>query len=303
MIRTKQRASVYRMAGVYPHSPVHEPGGSGSASGFTTEILRARIVLRIIALGILILSACSPPQPNPEMVLVEAGTFLMGAEDGAADERPVHEVTLTRTILVASTEVTRSEYREFCDETGRSMPRVRGEENDRFPVIGVDWYDAIEYSNWMSDRGGLEPAYFGTRGDIDCAFDSNGYRLPTEAVWEYAAQGTDAVSTRHWGDVSGSGPRPVATLPANPRGLYDMAGNSFAWCWDWYDTGYYARSLQTDPSGPESPVNPRGPEKVRRSGSWREPLEAAQPTSRSFDNTLYAGDNGFRLVRTVANRR
>lgn len=101
---------------------------------------------------------------------------------------------------------------------------------------------------------------------------------------------------------TGGDPLSVASLPPNSRGLYDMVGNSFEWCWDWYDAEYYQHSPTRDPAGPELPGNvntPRGPEKARRSGSWRENGDSVLSYSRSYDNIYYAGDNGFRLVRTA----
>lgn len=258
------------------------------------------------ALVVILLSSCRPPIFGPKMIRIEPGTFLMGTNEGAADEAPAHAVTLTRPFFIAVTEVTRKEYRRFCEATGRTMPTVHGEDDPSLPVIGVEWSDAVEYCNWLSRHEGRTPAYRGTRTRITCDFDTDGYRLPTEAEWEFAARGTDAAATGRYGDLSGAGPIAVASLSPNDRGLYDMAGNSFEWCWDWYSADYYAHSPQTDPAGPDdapNPRTPRGPEKVRRSGSWREPLQSALPTARSFDNTAYAGDNGFRLVRTVVTDR
>lgn len=236
------------------------------------------------------------------MVRIEAGSFRMGSDSAEADEAPVHTVELSRNYFIGTTEVTRGEYLLFCENTGRSMPGNRGADNWKKPVIGVEWTEAIAYCNWLSEKFGYVKCYSGVRTRIECDFDASGFRLPTEAEWEYAAQGTIPEETGHYGDLSGGGPLSVASLPPNSRGLYDMAGNSFEWCWDWYDAEYYQHSPTRDPAGPELPGNvntPRGPEKARRSGSWRENRDSVLSYSRSYDNIYYAGDNGFRLVRTA----
>lgn len=260
---------------------------------------------KIIPFLLLILTGCMASVRMPDMVRIPPGTFMMGSPEnaGEGDARPVHSVTITRPFFVAVTEVTREDYQLFCRATGRSMPDVRGEDSDQKPVVGVRWDEATQFANWLSEQHGYTPCYTGTRTNISCDFSADGYRLPTEAEWEYAAQYTIPERQGHYGDLTGGGPDEVASLPPDNRGLYDMAGNSFEWCWDWYDPDYYRSSPASDPRGPERPLTvstPYGPEKVRRSGSWRESLSAVQPQTRSYDSIYYAGDNGFRLVRTAA---
>ena len=259
-------------------------------------------VALVLAAVVGICAGCSRPPAEPDMVIFEPGSFVMGTADGAVNAAPVHDVRLTRGFMMARTEVTREEYARFCRATGRTMPRSRGEENPRLPVVGVDWTDAAAYCNWLSGETGREACYSGRGAAIRCDFDADGYRLPTEAEWEYAAKGTDPDTTGVFGGLSGPGPLPVASRPPNAAGIYDMAGNSFEWCWDWYADDYYTETPGTDPAGPASPPEPsvpRGPVKSRRSGSWRESRAAVLPTSRSQDHLYYAGDNGVRLVRTV----
>jgi formylglycine-generating enzyme required for sulfatase activity len=147
------------------------------------------------------------------------------------------------------------------------------------PVVEVSWYGAAAYCNWISLIDGLTPCY-----DTDtwkCDFSVNGYRLPTEAEWERAARGTRDERTYPWGfdapdcerancwqDRSGGcvgGTAPVGSCPSgcSPYGLYDMAGNVWEWCNDWYDESYYRTSPERDPRGPS-----RGTYRVLRGGSW-----------------------------------
>lgn len=251
----------------------------------------------------------------PEMVLVEPGSFQMGSADGPSDERPVHTVRITRPFHIAKYEVTFEEYERFLNDTvGHKKPKEewgRGKQ----PVMGVDWNDALAYCNWLSEKEGLAPCYTGKGILTRCDFAANGYRLPTEAEWEYAARGgnkskgyqyagSDKAGDVAWyADNSSGKTQTVGQKQPNELGLFDMSGNSFEWCWDLYDDQYYAVSPSSDPTGPskapagEAP-DPRGANRVRRSGNWRERSDFSRVTCRSFDYTGYPGENGFRLVRT-----
>ena len=130
------------------------------------------------------------------------------------------------------------------------------------PVICVSWYDAVDYCNWLSRKDGLLPAYSRGGNSIQCNFSANGYRLPTEAEWEYAAtggsssrgytySGSNTIGNVAWySGNSGLKPHPVGGKQANELGLYDMSGNVWEWCWDWY--GDYPSRSQTDPTGVSS---------------------------------------------------
>jgi formylglycine-generating enzyme required for sulfatase activity len=249
----------------------------------------------------------------PEMILVEAGSFQMGSVDGYADEQPVHTVHISRPFYIAKYEVTFEEYDRFCDDTLRSRLDDRGWGRGNQPIIHVDWYDATDYCNWLSEKEGLSPCYSGKGKFVECDFSANGYRLPTEAEWEYAARGgtksqgftyagSDNLDEVGWyADNSNDRLQPVGQKLANELGLYDMCGNIFEWCWDWYGEDYYAASPASDPLGPPPPQspNPWDFNRVRRSGSWREDAVNIRASVRSFDGPNYPGDNGFRLVRTA----
>jgi formylglycine-generating enzyme required for sulfatase activity len=251
--------------------------------------------------------------PTPEMVLVEAGSFQMGSTAGRPDEQPVHTVRITHSFYIAKYAVTFDDYDLFCEDTNRTKPADRGKGRGMMPVINMTWYDAAAYCNWLSEKEGLTPCYRGSGKTIQCDFSANGYRLPTEAEWEYAAHGGqqslgyffaggDNPDEIAWyGANSGGLIHPVGQKKPNELGLYDMNGNMFEWCWDWYAADYYAMSPADDPRGPSSApaaTSPRGPERVRRGGSWEEAAENIRITSRSCDWASYAGDSGFRLART-----
>ncbi|MBU1749482.1 MAG: formylglycine-generating enzyme family protein [Chloroflexi bacterium] len=248
----------------------------------------------------------------PDMVLVEPGTFQMGAADGRSDEQPVHTVQITRPFYIAKYEVTFAEYDRFCEDTGARRPNDRGWGRGQQPLINVDWYDAVAYCNWLSEKEGLTSCYSGRGKVTRCDFSANGYRLPTEAEWEYAARGghlsqgtayagSDDAGVVAWYDANSGGvTHPVGQKQPNELGLYDMSGNMYEWCWDWYSGTYYTSSPVDDPMGPppETSRTTRGPNKVRRSGSWREAEEFLHVAFRSIDYAGYPGDNGFRLART-----
>ncbi|MBI9050807.1 MAG: SUMF1/EgtB/PvdO family nonheme iron enzyme [Anaerolineaceae bacterium] len=252
-----------------------------------------------------------PFQPIlPQMVSVAPGAFQMGSDNGLATEQPVHTVTLTRTFSMAAYAITFEEYDLFCEDTQRVKVDDRGWGRAKQPVIHVDWYDATVYCNWLSEKAGLMPCFSGKGKFTVCDFNADGYRLPTEAEWEYAARGgniskgyifagSDNADEIAWYDTDQ--PQPVGLKKPNELGLYDMCGNMFEWCWDWYRSDAYANSDKIDPYGPPTPTTttPWELSRSRRGGSWRENVENIRITSRSADGVNYAGDNGFRLVRSA----
>ena len=238
-------------------------------------------------------------------ILVEAGTFSMGTPSGGDDdERPVHRVTLD-SFFMMKTEVTFSDYVAFARATGRELPNDRGWGRGDRPVIYVNWYDAIAYANWLSERDDLDPAYRISGTDVTWNRTANGWRLPTEAEWEYAARGgqsarettyagsNSAGSVAWYSSNPGSKTRPVAGKQPNELGLYDMSGNVWEWCWDWYDSDYYANSPSDNPIGPGS-----GTYRVLRGGCWYCYASYTRVANRDRDSpsTRYY-NGGFRLVR------
>ncbi|MBR6193269.1 MAG: SUMF1/EgtB/PvdO family nonheme iron enzyme [Treponema sp.] len=235
-----------------------------------------------------------------DFVFVEGGTFTMGSYDGESDEKPVHSVTVS-SIYMCDHEVTQEEYAKIM---GGNPSYFKG--NNR-PVEQVTWYAAVEYCNRRSLAEGLTPCYRGGGGNYTCDFSANGYRLPTEAEWEYAAgggnksflktiyAGSNDISSVAWYDGnSGSQTHDVKTKSPNELGLYDMSGNVWEWCWDWY--GSYSSGSQTNPNGASS-----GSYRVLRGGSWNNIASNCRVAFRSYcAPSLSASGSllGFRVVRS-----
>jgi formylglycine-generating enzyme required for sulfatase activity len=166
----------------------------------------------------------------------------------------------------------------------------------------VSWFDAIEYCNKRSVKEGLTPVYRESEDSISCDWNANGYRLPTEAEWEYAAKGGKNLSTClyagsnsawavAWYGGDGSMTHPVGIKAPNDLGLYDLSGNVWEWCWDWY--GEYDNGAQIDPAGPDS-----GSSRIIRGGSWGDYAQSVRSSyrGRTASSRRY-DDLGFRLVR------
>jgi len=176
-------------------------------------------------------------------------------------------------------------------------------------MIEVSWYGAVAFCNWLSRKAGLEEVY--DEGTWEADFSKVGYRLPTEAEWEYAARaGGKEIKypngnslTHDDANYDGTGGRdrwwrtsPVGSFPPNELGLYDMAGNVWEWCNDWYDSGYYSRSPVDNPTGPSSGTY----HKVHRGGSWGDGPWDCRTAYRGGYAPVYARNVvGFRVVLPV----
>jgi len=237
-----------------------------------------------------------------EMVSIPGGSFLMGSEAGQPDESPVHEVRLSP-FLMDRFEVVQEQFKRY------QLPDPSHFKDPNAPLDQINWTDAAMYCNERSRAEGFEPCY--DDQTWQCNFDANGYRLPTEAEWEYACRaGTSGkyhfgdnarkLDAYAWTRSNSSGrTHPVGRKKPNPWGLYDMYGNVAEWCNDFYSQSYYRRSETQDPTGP-----PRGAERVIRGGAWNSSPQACRSASRSSDpslnDTCLASDTiGFRCVRRV----
>lgn len=241
------------------------------------------------------------PPVSEGFVLVEAGTFQMGSANGDDDEKPVHQVTIIRFFYMSRYEVTQRQWQEVM---GTNPSRFKG---DNLPVENVSWYDAVEYCNRLSRKDGLTPCYSRSGDNVACDFSASGYRLPTEAEWEYAARGgnksrgyifsgSNSVGDGGWyGDNSGDKTHPVGQKRPDELGLYDMSGNVWEWCWDWYGKDYYGSSQSTDPRGPSG-----GSYRVDRGGSWDDFAQGLRAANRySYTPSSSFNYLGFRPVRTA----
>ena len=247
-----------------------------------------------------------------DLVLVRGGTFIMGSPESEAQrerDETRHQVTILD-FRMATREVTRKEYRELMG----TVPGASTEE-DRLPVTDVSWHDAVKFCNARSLKEGLTPAYVFVDSDEGVVWnrDADGYRLPTEAEWEYACRAGTSTPFSTGGNITvdeanyygtypyngGPGGRyrgrvvPAGSFPPTSWGLYDMHGNVWEWCWDRY--GAYGETPVSNPSGATS-----GAYRINRGGGWndfgrhlRSAYRAACPPSNSSFNL------GFRLARNV----
>ncbi len=244
----------------------------------------------------------SPVPRERRLVRVPSGTFGMGVGALLRDERPVHSVTVG-SFLMRCCEVTCEEYWEF-DPSHRN--RTRGKA--LHPADNLNWWDAASFSNWLSRREGLEVFYDDNdlkrrAVSVDMNWDANGYRLPTEAEWEYACR-AGSQTAYYWGDRmddrycwhagnAGRMTHAAGALLPNAFGLWDMLGNVAEWCNDWYDEDFYQESPQAGPRGPAL-----GTHRVIRGGSWSFDAHGCRCSDRFFLRpTDKFEDLGFRLVR------
>jgi sulfatase modifying factor 1 len=213
-------------------------------------------------------------------VLIPAQSFLMGSDEGRPDESPVHRVSVDAFELGAC-QVTNSEFAEFANATGHA-PRPAPFDDPEQPVVGVSWFEAVAYCEWVSGISGSR------------------VRLPTEAEWECAARG--GVEGLHYPrgdelplDDDPAGPRPVGRRTPNAYGLYDICENVHEWCSDWYAADYYTVSQERNPRGPVA-----GSRRASRGGSWRHHIKFSRCAARSsIPPEFRYADYGFRIARDV----
>jgi formylglycine-generating enzyme required for sulfatase activity len=241
-----------------------------------------------------------------KLARIPEGEFVMGSEVDDS-ERPAHRVRIGSPFLLGVYPVTQALYAAI---TG-TLPLSLFQGRDENPVDTVSWLDAVRFCNLLSASDGLK-SFYELRGDgrVD-ERGGTGYRLPTEAEWEYACR-AGSTSSFHFGEEpeklgeyawyqrnSGSSTHPVGQLSPNRFGLFDMHGNVWEWCWDWY-APYPARSGVAGPAV----ENPRGPvegrERVLRGGSWNADVHQLRSAARnSYDPEEPLWYFGFRLARSL----
>ena len=252
---------------------------------------------RTIVDGLLLMTELAQELTTNIMTYIEGGIFLMGSpssEVGRDSDETQRQVTVSG-FHIGRYPVTQREYQLVM---GSNPSHFKG---DNLPVERVSWFNAISYCNRLSEREGLTPAYNINGTNVIWNRNANGYRLATEAEWEYACRaGTttlfsfgDSITTsdaNFGGNVGQT--TPVGTYPANEWGLYDMHGNVWEWCWDWYTSN---TSGSNNPTGPST-----GADRVIRGGGWGDSAASVRSAYRSYNTPLshYSSINlGFRLVR------
>ena len=257
---------------------------------------------------------------RPAMVFIPPGEFLMGSpaeEKYRDDDETQHRVKISRPFLLAETEVTQGQFAAVMNQN----PSEYKDCGTDCPVEQVTWRDAIDFCNALSKQEGLNACYIGEGDNLKWNRACDGYRLPTEAEWEYAARGGHEgevyVGTNkpeeacRFGNVAdetakrGGDPdtlpcddgfkitSPVARFRPNARHLHDMMGNVREWIWDWF--GNYEKDLSLDPSKSQN-----GGVRVIRGGSWLSGPRYARVANRGWGlPSLRLGDVGFRVARSL----
>ena len=275
---------------------------------------------------------CKYSRISEGFVLIPAGTFQMGSNKGSDSDKPVHKVTITKPFYMGKYEVTQAEYEKYCSYGDDSPSSSKGD-GDNYPAYYVSWYDALVYCNkrsmaeeltpCYSISGNTDPAKWGelptaeddplrdTWNAVECNWNANGYRLPTEAEWEYAARaGDNTVASLTYSGTSNVNKlgeyawyssnsnkttHEVGKKLPNAYGLYDMNGNLWEWCWNWF-TDCYDIEVEggSDPTGASS-----GSLRVRRGGGWSNGLDNFAVSFRTYSDPYYHGNGylGFRVVR------
>ena len=222
-------------------------------------------------------------------VKIPGGTFLMGSTNGKPNEAPIHPVTISPFYML-KTEITQAEYRRLMNVNPSFF------KGDSLPVEEVSRLDAIAYCNERSRVEGMPQCYSLMYADLS----AGGYRLPTEAEYEYAARAgevgdpSDIVDSISWyAGNSDKHTHPVGSKKPNAFGLYDMNGNVWEWCSDWH--GPYSDSAIKDPVGPVD-----GSDGISRGGSWDDGIANLRITyRRNVDPSDTYRDLGFRIVVSI----
>jgi formylglycine-generating enzyme required for sulfatase activity len=282
------------LSSCFESAPAHRPDDAGMLA----ELLQA------------LLPSTPKPATDPKSITtragqiklkrIPAGTFQRGSPDGVgdSDEHPQREVRISRPCYLGVYEVTQAQYEAIMGQTpsyfsgaGGGKDTIAGQSTDQHPVENITWLDAVKFCNALSEKEGLKP-FYAINGQSVQVLDWNGpgYRLPTEAEWEYACRAATTTRFSSGDDESALGQyawidgysvyktHPVGEKKPNGFGLHDMHGNVLEWCWDGYDAAYYAQSPTEDPRGADGAAS-----RVIRGGSWSNDPRYARSAYRSGD--------------------
>ena len=234
--------------------------------------------------------------PSFDTVFVEFNSFMMGALSGFSDETPIHSVNLTRDLIVFTHEVTNQLWHQVMDTV------VVPESLFDFPKYSITWIRAITFCNKLSEVYGLDNAYKIDGANVTFDYNANGWRLPTEAEWEYLCRAGSEDDFSGNGDInqmgyfdsnSGLQKHRIGEKLANQFGLYDVHGNLWEWCWDKYSEDYYNVTPKDNPTGPVG-----GARHVMRGGSYQDGFNFARISNRTINKIDYNAI-GIRLVRNA----
>jgi len=268
-------------------------GGSEEYREVSDGLVRMQALAQTLTAGAV---RAAPGRAAGNFVRVQGGTFQMGRCPTGQNVTPMRNVTVS-SFYMSRHQVTQ---REWVELMGSNPSHFRG---DNRPVEMVSWFEAVEFANRKSQRAGLTPAYTISGTNVTWNRGVNGYRLPTEAEWEFAARGGIVCQGNFTfsggntlGDLgwytgnSGGSTQDVGMRRPNALGIYDMSGNVSEWVWDWH--GPYLSAAQTDPVGASS-----GSNRVIRGGSWGSSGFVCSVIRGGGVPAVRLHNLGFRLVR------